>query len=467
MTATPLTQALQVTTSGDASVARDGAALLGALEQSQFTARHLLFYVTIVLCHFFDGFDIQMMGYMLPGVAAEFHLSPTQAGFLASSVFIGMFVGGIVVGALADRFGRKYTLMFAVGTYGLTSLMAVFATDIQTLTLVRMLQGFGLGAEVPLVFTYLAEFLPARHRGLLMASIVAFWQAAGFVAALSAIYIVPNYGWRGLFMFSAIPAAIVFVLVTRLPESVRFLVARGRMDQARRVVERFSRLPANVMPLITPAATSTPPKANWRDLFRSGYLRITLAIWVMQFCGGSVFIGVLVWLPSIFVRMGFPIVHGFAFTAVIAGAGAIGNVLGGYLIDRIGRRTTIGGAFFLGSALMLLWGFADSPAMIVGLGASAALFGFAGAGGPLFVYTSEVYPTQFRATGTALAASWQRIGGIVAPSALGLIFASTLPNFTSFALMSAVLLIGGLTVVFFTFETRGRSLEEINAALLK
>ena len=446
---------------------RASAEMMSALEHSRFTRRHFVFYATIVLCHFFDGFDIQMMGYMLPGISGEFHLTPVQAGFLASSVFIGMLVGGIVIGALADRFGRKWALLLAIGFYGLTSLAAGFASDIGTLTAIRILQGFGLGAEVPLVFTYLAEFLPAKHRGILVASIVAFWQAAGFVAALSAIYVVPAYGWRGLFFFSAVPAALVFLLVLQVPESVRFLISKGKLARAQKIVARFSDTPVTAMPTALADPALAGPRPTWRHLFKPGYLRITLAIWLMQFCGGGVFIGLLVWLPSIFVRMGFPTVRSFAFTAVIAGAGALGNVLGGYALDRIGRRATLASAFVLGAVFMMAWSFADSPTTIVVLGALTAFFGFAGAGGPLFVYTSEVYPTEFRATGTGLAASWQRIGGIVAPSVLGAIFAAAVPNYTSFALMAAVLLVGGLAVGLLGFETRGRSLEEINLALTR
>jgi MFS transporter, putative metabolite:H+ symporter len=166
--------------------------IIGALNNSSFTKQHLAFYLVIVFCHFFDGYDIQMMGFVLPGIVGEFKLSPQQAGLLASSVFFGMLAGGIIIGTIADRVGRKYALIFAVVVYGVMGLAAGLTNDYSTLMAIRVIQGFGLGAEVPLVFTYLSEFLPARHRGVLIASIVAFWQASSFVSALLAIYIVPR-----------------------------------------------------------------------------------------------------------------------------------------------------------------------------------------------------------------------------------------------------------------------------------
>src|SRR4051812_12002675 len=101
--------------------------IIEALNRSSFTKQHLAFYVTIVFCHFFDGFDIQMMGFTLPGIINEFKLTPGQAGFLASSVFTGMLLGGIIVGTLADSVGRKNALIFAIVTYGLMGFCAGFA----------------------------------------------------------------------------------------------------------------------------------------------------------------------------------------------------------------------------------------------------------------------------------------------------------------------------------------------------
>jgi len=436
--------------------------IIEALNRSSFTRRHLAFYLTIIFCHFFDGFDIQMMGFTLPGIVGEFKLTPGQAGFLASSVFSGMLLGGIIVGTLADSIGRKNALIFAIVVYGLLGLCAAFAPSYESLVIIRVVQGFGLGAEVPLVFTYLSEFLPARRRGMLIASIVAFWQASSFVAALLAIYVIPIFTWRGMFWIAAIPAAILLIFVLRLPESIRFLVMRGRMTEAEAIARRFSDVDPSG---ITVAAGQAGPQARLRDLASTGYLLTTAALWVMQFSGGATFIGMLVWLPSIFVKMGFSLVRSFAYTAAITAAGALGNVVGGGLLDRIGRRPTLGGAFILGGILMLAWGYADTDTALLVLGCATTFFAFGAAGGPLFAYTSEVYPTRFRATGTGWAAAWQRIGGIVAPIALGAILASGANNFMFFAVLSVTLLAGGLSMLLLGYETRGRSLEQIQSDL--
>jgi len=296
----------------------------------------------------------------------------------------------------------------------------------------------------------------------LIASIVAFWQASSFFVALLAIHVIPIYTWRGMFWIAAIPVVILLIFVLRLPESIRFLVMRGRMKEAEAIARRFSDVDPSDIEV---AAVQAKPHARLRDLASAGYLRTTAALWIMQFCGGASFIGMLVWLPSVFVKMGFSLVRSFVYTAAITAAGALGNVIGGGLLDRIGRRPTLGGAFILGGILMLAWGYADTETTLLTFGCATTFFAFGAAGGPLFAYTSEVYPTRFRATGTGWAAAWQRIGGIVAPLALGAILANGASNFTFFAVLSVTLLTGGISMLLLGYETRGRSLEQIQSDL--
>jgi putative MFS transporter len=439
--------------------------LTACLDQSDFTRSHAMLYLLVVLGHLFDGFDINMIGLVLPGIGAEFHAPPMALGYLASSVFTGMLVGSIAIGTLADRVGRKKALIFAVGFYGITSLAAAFAWSYDSLVVIRIIEGFGLGAEVPLVFTYLSEFMPRRRRGLLLASSVFFWQGASFVAALAATIIIPAFGWRGMFVLGTIPSAILVFLFLKLPESVRFLLSRGRFDEAERIARSLSTVdPAHC---IVAPAEAAGNQAHLRDLFRGGYVRATLSIWIMQFCGGAVFAGLAVWLPSILVGMGFPVVRSFLFTAAITGSGAVGNIGAGLLLDRIGRKPTLAIFLLMGGGLMLVWGLATSALAVVAIGALTAFFGAGGAGGPLFTYTSEVYPTRFRGAGTGWAAGWQRIGGIVAPIVLGAMLAMPGSGYRVFVTMSASLLAAGVAVMLLGFETRGKSLEQINAELAR
>jgi len=214
--------------------------LFASIDQSAFSGRHLALYATVIFFHFFDGFDVLMMGTVLPGIVATFNLTSVQAGVVVSSTFFGMLIGAIVITMLADRIGRKKALFLAIIWYAVFSLAAATATSYQELLIVRLLQGLGLGAEVPLVFTYVVEFVPARKRGVLAGSSVFFWLSAGGVASLMAILVVPLFTWRGMFVIGAIPAVLLFFAWHYLPESIRYLVSRNKLDEAEAVVRRLS-----------------------------------------------------------------------------------------------------------------------------------------------------------------------------------------------------------------------------------
>jgi MFS transporter, putative metabolite:H+ symporter len=326
-----------------------------------------------------------------------------------------------------------------------------------------MLQGIGLGAEVPIVLTYVLEFVPARRRGSLSAGAVSLWQFAGLLAALIAIVIIPAFTWRGMFFAASILSLIMMIFLAFIPESVRYLVKQGRVAEAERVVRRFSSvLPENV---VTPQQHVPLPTASIRDILRGRYLRFTLGAWIMSAAWGMAYFGMSVWLPSILIKMGFTQIHSFAYTAAITGFGATGVLVSGTLMDRFGRRATTAACFLIGGLSMIAWSLMTTPAGILFFGMLTTFAGTGGVAGCLFTYICEIYPTQFRASGSGLATVWQRIGGAIAPIVLGASVGSQGAVFKSFILLGGVLIIGALAALLLTYETGGRSLEEITTDL--
>jgi putative MFS transporter len=454
----------------EANVAAERAfRLFASMDQSKFSGRHAALYAIVIFFHFFDGFDVLMIGTVLPGVIANFKLTPVDAGMLASSAFFGMLAGAILITMLADRIGRKKALFLGIAWYAIFSLAAAMSTSYHQLLIFRILEGIGLGAEVPIVFTYVVEFVPARNRGLLAASSVFFWLTAGVIASLAAILVVPLFTWRGMFVLGAIPTIVLVFAWPYVPESIRYLVSRNRIDEAESVVRRFSSIdPHSVEPKIV--GHQAPQNAVMQsksliDIVRGKYLRYTLAIWSVNFGAGIVFFGLVAWLPSIFIRMGYTVVHSFAFSALIAAAGALGCLGHALLMDRFGRRAIMGISFLIGGAAMLAWGNSTSVYSIIGLGALTALTGAGGVTGCLNTYNVELYPTQNRATGAGFCGAWQRIGGIVAPMVLGAFLGANLPLFSSFAFLSGVMIIIGIISLSLLYETGRKSLEQITVEL--
>ena len=258
---------------------------------------------------------------------------------------------------------------------------------------------------------------PERRRGLLLASSVFFWQGASFVAALVAIYIVPHFTWRGMFVAGAIPTFIWRLCFFACRKLVRFLIARGRLAEAEGIARRLSTVaPETITVTELPKA---PTNAGLMALLRGGYLKATLSVWIMQFCGGAVFVSLAVWLPSVFVRMGFPVVRSFLFTAAIQAP--------------VRSAISAPACYWTGSDAVrpwrhsfcsVVWSCWPGGSHITERQSQCweLLLPFLEPVVPVdrsFTYTSEIYPTRFRGAGTGWAAGWQRIGGIVAPVLLG------------------------------------------------
>lgn len=436
--------------------------LFRSIDESAFTSRHKALYAAVNAAHFFDGFDLTMISVVLPGMVVAFSMNAAQAGVVASSAFLGMFFGAILIPPIGDRVGRKMALLLSIGFYSLVSLAMVFAHNYHTALALRFLQGVGLGAEVPIVFTYLSEFVPTRRRGALLAWSVSVWQASAVVAALIAIPIIPALGWRAMFVIGAVPLLILIAVWGQIPESVRYLVRRGRTDEAEQIVRRFSSVDPDT---VTVTVSGVPERAaSVMDVLRGRYLRVTLGAWLMNICWGMSFFGVGVWLPTILIRLGFTMVHSFAFTGLIIAAEVVGSLTTGVYLDIFGRRASLTGLHLLAGAGMIAWGYATTPVAILLLGAVTA-YALGGLAGSLFTYVCEIYPTRYRATGAGWATACQRIGGVIAPAVLGMLMAKDFGAMSSFLLLGIVLVGGAVAALFLTFETKGWSLEDISVAL--
>lgn len=319
-----------------------------------------------------------------------------------------------------------------------------------------MIEGIGLGAEVVLIFSYVVEFVPVKTRGALTSSTVFFWQISSFIAAGIAILIIPNYGWRWMFVIGGALALVSAAAWLSLPESIRFLIQKNRLDEARDIAQRMGA----VLPKESAGAESHQEKMRLSDLLGRDYCIQTLSVWAMQFLDGFVFFGIAVWLPTLLLKMGYTFVHSLLFTGIITGTGAIGNVVGGLLLDRWGRRPTLILYFFLGGAALAAWGFSTSTALVIVIGAIGAFFSF-GAAGPLFTYVSEIYPTELRATGVGISGSWQRVGGVAAPYVLGVLVGANASLTSIFGFVGALMLVVGVIAWCTVIETKLESLEQI------
>jgi putative MFS transporter len=419
----------------------------------------------------------------LARLKVEWRLTPDQIAATGSAGLFGMFVGGALAGTLADRHGRKAMFQATLLVFSLATGLCALSQGYYSLLLLRFLVGFGLGGELPVAAALVSEFSPARHRGRLVVLLESFWAfgwaAAAVIADLLARWAEARgspFPWRLAFGIGALPALYVFVLRRSLPESPRFLAARGRAAEAEailRQVERESGVAAAGgagAPAIppggdrsgAPAAPPSGPRARLRDLFAPGLARRTATLWILWFAMAYSYYGIFIWLPALLVGQGYPEVQSFRFTLYITLAQIPGYFAAAWLVERIGRKATLAPFMLLCAAASWFFGGARSPRELLVWGCLVSFFNL-GAWGVTYGYTPELYPTRLRGTGTGSAAAFGRIGGILAPLAVGRLRGAWGGGFDAvFVMFSAVLAAGALGVVLLGEETRGRTLEEIS-----
>ena len=372
----------------------------------------LLAALAIVL----DGFDGQLIGYAIPLIIQEWGVTREDFAPVVAAGLIGMGLGSAVAGYVCDRFGRRPAIIGSVLLFGLATSCIGFSQDLASIALFRFLAGLGIGGALPSCTTLSAELTPVRRRTIAITGTIVCVPLGGMLAGLYAGYILPAFGWRVLFwMGGAVPAVVSIVLLALLTESPRFLVRRPeRWDELRRLLARMSRPTTDGAAFVDAMEQKLELRAGVRALFQPDRVRDTLALWVAFFLSLLSVYTAFSWLPTMLASEGQNI-------AVAAGgltAHNLGGVLGALLcavaIARFGSRWPIALACTgaaLSAFLLQDIPIGDTTLLILGLGINGLFVH--GAQSTMFVLCAHVYPTNVRATGTASAMAFGRLGAIL------------------------------------------------------
>ena len=391
------------------------------LDGLPFTRKHRKLLLGSGVGWALDAMDVGLISFVMAALAVHWSLTPTELSWVGSIGFLGMAIGAALGGLLADKIGRRQVFAATLLVYGLATGAAALSTGIAMLIVLRFIVGLGLGAELPVASTLVSEFAPRRIRGRVVVILEGFWAVGWLMAALIGYFVVPisEDGWRWALAVGLIPAAYALVIRYGLPESVRYLESKGRVDEAERVVREFEAAAGveaqSGAPTAEPAPAQTtaldePAESIWSPRLR----RRTAALWIVWFGINFSYYGAFIWLPSLLVSQGFDLVQSFGYTLIITLAQLPGYAVAAWLIEVWGRRITLA-VFLAGSAVSAgLFGLADSPATIIAAGMALSFFNL-GAWGALYAIGPELYPTATRGSGTGAAAGFGRIASIIAP----------------------------------------------------
>jgi MFS family permease len=379
-----------------------------------------------------DGFDLLILSFMLPALIAGLHLSGAQAGSVVTWTLVGAVIGGLLAGALSDRYGRIRVLSWTILVFAAFTGLCAFAQGYWDLLVYRTIAGIGLGGEFGIGMALAAEAWPASKRARASSYVALGWQTGVLCAAFVTPFLLPIIGWRGMFAVGVLPAIVSFALRRMLHEPALF-VATAQQGQGRRVIP-------------------------YRYLFANREAtRTTVGIALMTSIQNFGYYGTIIWLPTyLSTRLGFTLTRSAMWIAVTVAGGALGMWIFGQLADRIGRKPLFI-AFQAGAmAMAFIYPKIDDPTALLIAGAFTGVFlsGMVGGYGALI---SESYPTQARATAQNVLFNVGRGVGGFGPLVIGwLALKYSLPAALSFLVV--IWAVDILVTLFLTKERKGAAL---------
>jgi MFS transporter, putative metabolite:H+ symporter len=461
-------------TDAGASTSGGASAVLETLPLSRW---HRLIVVLVGIGSFFDLYEVFLGGVLAPILAKEFALGSAGKAAVVASGFLGMFVGANVLSVAADRLGRRRVFLLNLLTYSLFSLLCAFSPNIETFLVLRFLAGIGLGCELVLVDTYLAEFLPAKVRG----RYIAWAYTVGFlgvpVAALlggklvAAQEIAGIEGWRWLLVAGALGAFFVIWMRRVLPESPRWLESRGRRDEAAAVVREIAaRAGAPEAAERIPVATAGPPPGAGprarstgevlKIAFTGEYRTRTTMLFIFQILQTVAYYGFGTLAPLVLVAKGFEVTDSLGYAALSFAGYPIGSLISVPLVERFERKYLIIASALAIAVLGIVFAAAATPWLIVlaGFLLTSASNVFSNA---FHIYQAEIFPTSIRSTASGVAYSLSRGTSVVLPFIAVPLLATAGPV-AVFGGSAVLIVLLCLDVGLLGPLTTGRALEEVD-----
>ena len=447
-------------------VTEASADLVTRLESVPFSKWHLRARVIVGSATFFDAFDALSLAFVLPVLVRQWNISSAQIGWLIAIGYLGQFAGALVFGALAERLGRIHSIAWATALMSVMSLACAATGSFSSLLALRLVQGIGVGGEMPVAAVYISELSKALGRGRFFLLYEMIFPVGLMATGQIGAVLVPTLGWQIMFLIGGIPGLLITALLLRLPESPRWLIGHGRLVEAEAIIREIEastdrRMPSPTSDPDRPATFSGPQSSRWGELLSPIYRGRTVIVWTLWASAYFITNGLNNWMPTLYNR-----VYHLSLTQSLR-AGTLTNVAQvivllacALVIDRIGRQRWTIACFGAGVVVLATLGLfaAHSAAGVIALVTLG--YGLIGSvNAVLYLYTPEIYPTRMRALGTGAATCWLRLASAAGPLLVGYLVDAKGAS-SVFLMFAAAGVIGALAATRM-LETRNRRLEDI------
>ena len=438
-----------------------------ALDEAKISPLHKKVIALIAAGYFFDVIDFTIFGSLVPYILSSKFATGPEVAAIGSATIFGMFIGTAGQGQLSDRFGRRFIYQFNLLLFGIFTLLGAFAPSVTLLVGCRFIAGLGLGAEQPLCFAYAGEYSPKAIRGRILAFIhfvggACVWPIGTALVlwfGTSLFATNPEYVWRGIWIVVGVGALLVWVLRFALPESPRYLSTHGRGQEALDVLKRLGISTPALSSLSTDAASNTKS-----DPFGVVFSQFPTRVIAGMICFTAFFgvaIGLGAWLPNIMNAKGFSITKSIEYTLWMSFAVPCASLWMMYSLDKFGRKITSIVAFVGAAIMAMVFANAATPSQLIVAGFIMTFF-VQVAGNAMQIFTSEVFPTNARASGFGWAAGVGRLAtAFIMPTILWVQSGYGLT--TVFVCLAILLVIAAASVTQLGPEAKQKGLDEIAA----
>lgn len=371
--------------------------------------------VVIALCAIIamlDGFDTQAIGFVAPVIAADWGLPLAGFGPIFAIGLLGGLLGAVLFGLVADRKGRRVTLLATVALFALGSLLTALAHTPFELGLFRFVTGLGLGGAMPSIIALTSEYAPARMRNTLVSAMFCGFPFGAVVGALVSTPLIEHFGWMSVFLLGGIvPLILLPVLAVRIPESLGWLVALGDHARVDAILARMGKTAART----GPEAAAAPPRSSIAALFVGGRAFGTVLLAMVFFVSLLIVYLMVSWVPGIAVQAGHSVRFGVLSAGVLNLTGIVGSLTIGALSDRKGAYRVVGIAYGLGALAIAALALAAAPGTTILLFCVLAGFFCIGSQMCAVSIASQFYPVELRGAGVGWAMGMGRFGAIAGP----------------------------------------------------
>ncbi|PLS18629.1 aromatic acid/H+ symport family MFS transporter [Bacillus sp. M6-12] len=420
---------------------------LNVVDGSRIHSFHIWLIFWLFLVIMFDGYDVVIYGATVPSLIKDWGISDVTAGAIGSYTVMGTAVGAVLFGMLADKMGRKKIILFTIFLFSFFTMLSGFANGPALFITCRVIAGIGLGGVMPNVIALTTEFAPKHIRSALVSFVFCGYSVGAILAALTSRSLLPTVGWEPIYWLAGIPLLFIPFIIKSVPESVGFLIQKGKVDEAKQVLARIDSSISMEKPLEFVNPTQKAPGSPVVKLFEQKRAFSTIMFWISCFSAFVLIYSMNTWLPRLMMQAGYDLSSSLTFTAVMQIGAIAGTIIFGRLVDKLGFKKVLVPLFFCGAIALSLIGFTDSTfiafALISVIGAASV-----GVQNMSNAFVSQYYPTDMRSTALGSTMAFGRLGGIVAPTFVGILLTMSLQPQYNFAAIASAALLGGLAMMF-------------------